>query len=328
MTEVLGQMVIIANPIYDVVFKYLMANLDIARGIISTIIDEDIDMLDFKAQEQVYKFKDTDLKDIEPEIDVKQLIYFHLDFIARIKQESGDYKNVLIELQKTYLSHDLMRFRRYMGEQYKKEDEVVRENGSVSRGPLPIITIYFLGNKISETLPAVIKVNRTYIDVLGGGKEIKERSDFIECLSHNSYVIQIPSLRLELKTELEKVLSIFQQENFIDPNRHTKRYEHEPEGELMNKILKRLQQAAADSELHKQLEVEDAALHEFEISVKRLVDDIEQKKKELELKDKELAQKDLQIKETAKQMLLDGMPVEKVARYTGLAEKEVKALMH
>ncbi len=35
-------MVIIANPIYDVVFKYLMANLDIARGVISTIIDEEI----------------------------------------------------------------------------------------------------------------------------------------------------------------------------------------------------------------------------------------------------------------------------------------------
>jgi hypothetical protein len=47
----------------------------------------------------------------------------------------------------------------------------------------------------------------------------------------------------------------------------------------------------------------------------------------LELKT-ELAQKERQIKETAKQMLLDGMPVEKVAQYTGLAEKEVKALMH
>lgn len=89
-----------------------------------------------------------------------------------------------------------------------------------------------------------------------------------------------------------------------------------------------MQKAAADSELHKQLEVEDAALHEFETSVRRLIDDIEQKKKELEIKDKELAQKDRQIKETAKQMLLDGMPVEKVAQYTGLAEKEVKALMH
>jgi hypothetical protein len=28
-------MVIIANPIYDVVFRYLMANLDVAKGVIS-----------------------------------------------------------------------------------------------------------------------------------------------------------------------------------------------------------------------------------------------------------------------------------------------------
>lgn len=33
-------------------------------------------------------------------------------------------------------------------------------------------------------------------------------------------------------------------------------------------------------------------------------------------------------KETAKQMLLDNFPVEQVIKYTGLTEKEVKALMH
>jgi hypothetical protein len=40
---------LIANPIYDTVFKYLMENLDIAKGIISTIINEEIDYLDFSA---------------------------------------------------------------------------------------------------------------------------------------------------------------------------------------------------------------------------------------------------------------------------------------
>lgn len=33
-------------------------------------------------------------------------------------------------------------------------------------------------------------------------------------------------------------------------------------------------------------------------------------------------------KEIAKQMLLDNFPVEQVIKYTGLTEKEVKALMH
>ena len=33
-------------------------------------------------------------------------------------------------------------------------------------------------------------------------------------------------------------------------------------------------------------------------------------------------------KEIAKQMLLDNMPIEKVIKYTGLTEKEIKALIH
>ncbi|MCX6580294.1 MAG: hypothetical protein NT166_08920 [Candidatus Aminicenantes bacterium] len=41
---------LIANPIYDTVFKYLMENLKVAKGIISTIIDEEILTLDLAWQ--------------------------------------------------------------------------------------------------------------------------------------------------------------------------------------------------------------------------------------------------------------------------------------
>jgi hypothetical protein len=119
--------------------------------------------------------------------------------------KQGGYKNVLIELQKSNLPYDIMRFRRYLGEQYKKVDEVLVEDGTLSKESLPIITIYFLGFYISKTLPAVIKVDRRYIDVLGG-KDIEERNDFIEQLSHNSYVIQVPGLKLQMSTSLEWVL--------------------------------------------------------------------------------------------------------------------------
>jgi hypothetical protein len=42
---------LIANPIYDPAFKYLMENLEIAKGVISTIIDEEILHIDFQARE-------------------------------------------------------------------------------------------------------------------------------------------------------------------------------------------------------------------------------------------------------------------------------------
>jgi hypothetical protein len=290
-------MVIIANPIYDVVFKYLMANLDVAKGLISTIIDEEIISLEFKSQESIHKIQKTDLKNLKPldDINVKELTYYHLDFIAKIKLKTGGYKNVLIEMQKTNLPPDIMRFRQYLGEQYKKEDEVVEEGGRVSKEGLPIITIYFLGYKISETLPGVIKVNRDYIDVLGSGKKITERSYFIECLSHDSYVIQIPKLHVELKTELERVLSVFQQENFIDGTTRLKKYDYDASSGLLDIILKQLQKAAANSDLLKQIEVEENALHEFEYTYRALMKDVEQKKRTINQKDKELNQKDKEL---------------------------------
>lgn len=98
-----------------------------------------------------------------------------------------------------------------------------------------ILTIYFLGFYISLTLPAVIKVNRTYTDILQG-KEIQEKNDFIENLTHDSYVIQIPAMHVKLRNPLERILSIFQQEKFIDDDHHFKSYDYEADDELMRTI--------------------------------------------------------------------------------------------
>ncbi|NIM16149.1 MAG: hypothetical protein GTO45_29450, partial [Candidatus Aminicenantes bacterium] len=65
---------IIANPIYDTTFKYLMKNIKIAKGVISTILDEEIVKLDLKAQESVYKDKQR-----------QKLTVYHLDFVAKIQ---------------------------------------------------------------------------------------------------------------------------------------------------------------------------------------------------------------------------------------------------
>ena len=41
----------IANPIYDVVFKYMMEDLKVAKTFIAAIIGEDVEELDFCPQE-------------------------------------------------------------------------------------------------------------------------------------------------------------------------------------------------------------------------------------------------------------------------------------
>ena len=54
---------IIANPIYDAVFKYLLADNRIAKLLISTIIEEDIKELEFRPEEIISTTEDTDRKD-------------------------------------------------------------------------------------------------------------------------------------------------------------------------------------------------------------------------------------------------------------------------
>ena len=46
---------IIANPIYDVVFKYLLEDKEIARGLLSTIIGEEIEELTVQPQEMAIR---------------------------------------------------------------------------------------------------------------------------------------------------------------------------------------------------------------------------------------------------------------------------------
>jgi hypothetical protein len=290
---------LIANPIYDNVFKFLMEDLEIAKGVISTIINTEIDHLSFQAQESITR------------IDNK-FSFYHLDFVARIRQQDCSYKTVLIELQKTNLPNDIMRFRKYLGEKYRDEDEVILDNGKVKQGPIPIINIYLLGFYLSKTLPAVIKVDRRYIDVIHG-TEITERNEFIECLSHDSYVIQIPALQIELKSRLEYVLSIFMQENFINKENHLKDYRYETEDTLMKKILRKLSTAAGNRDFLRQMEVEELAYRDYDIlrttietSEKRIqeMETILQKNEtEIQEKDKVLHEKDMILREKERQLL-------------------------
>lgn len=277
---------LIANPIYDNVFKYLMEDLEIAKGVLSTIMNTEIDHLTFLAQESVSKIE-------------SKFFFYHLDFIARIRQEDRKYKTVLIEMQKTNIPYDIMRFRRYLGNRYRLEDEIILDDGSVKTGPLPIVNIYLLGFYLSKTLPAVIKVDRRYIDVLNG-TEITERNDFIECLSHDSYVIQVPALKMELRSRLEYVLSIFMQENFVTEDNRLKDYPYETGDDLMKKILHKLERAAADKELLRQLEVEEMAYREYAIAVGTYEKKLQEQEKAIEAQEKAIEEKDSALMEKAK----------------------------
>jgi hypothetical protein len=282
---------IIANPIYDTVFKFLMESKEVAKDILSEIIKEEILELHFSNREMIRK------KDGE---DNFVLSVFHLDFVAKIKTKENSHKNVIIELQKSNFDSDIMRFRNYLGKQYQIEEEITDEFGNKTVEALPIISVYILGFKLSETLPAVIKVNRNYIDVISG-KELTERHFFIEKLTHDSYVIQIPHLKTETQNDLEMILSIFEQKDFIeDTKNRLKNYKHDIENAKLKRILKRLELAASDPKLAHEIELEEIANREYAITLGKKDKIIIEKDKIIIEKDKIIVEKDKALSEKDK----------------------------
>ncbi|MGV8135482.1 MAG: hypothetical protein AB2L20_09730 [Mangrovibacterium sp.] len=95
---------IIANPIYDVVFKRLMEDKRVARFFVETLTGQSIMDIDLKPQEFTYNDR------------LAGIAVYRLNFIAIIKTTHG-YKKVLIEIRKAKNAVDLMRFRNYLAEQ-------------------------------------------------------------------------------------------------------------------------------------------------------------------------------------------------------------------
>jgi hypothetical protein len=265
---------IIANPIYDVVFKRMMENERVAKFFIGTLLNQTIESVEVKPQEFTY-------------IDeLAGLAVFRLDFIATIKTEEGEYKKVLIEIQKAKNQIDLMRFRNYLAEQYKKED-IVNDEKVI----LPITTIYILGFKLPEIDLPCMQIGRYYKNSLNN-KVIDAKSDFIEKLTHDSYVVQVDRITDGYSTKLEKLLSLFEQQHFVDEKKIIKEFKHDLDNEEIKVATEILHHAGTDPESRKNIETEQEAWR----SVNAMFED---KEKEFTRK---LNEKDKLLQELSKEL--------------------------
>ncbi len=275
----------IANPIYDTVFKYLMEDLDIAKGLLSAILEVEVVELSMQPQEVI---SDTTL-------DVKPIRVYRIDFAAIIKQADGQLKKVLIELQKTKRNTNVIRFRRYLAENYAKEDTVV-ENGEEKKRPLEIVTIYFLGFPLNNIPTPILHARPSFRDVVNNSEAGYARSeDFVKLLTHESFFIQIPKLVEPTKTRVERILSIFNQTLKTD-DEHALNYEITGDDPLLEKMLNRLTRAIASEEMRRKMNIEDEIEQEFS----EYQETIEQKDEEIRQKDQVIEQKDHEIEQNRK----------------------------
>ena len=288
---------VIANPIYDVVFKRMMENERVAKFFISTLLDEIVETVEVKPQEYTYEGEfdfnnPEDVEKYENRIRERHSIWvYRLDFIATIKTESGEYRKVLIEIQKAKNQIDLMRFRNYLAEQYKKEDIVNNQ-----KVVLPITTIYILGFKLPEIDTPCLKVERNYKDLINK-TTLSTKSDFVEKLTHDSFIVQIERITDRYQTRLDKLLSIFEQTNFVDDKKIIKEFNHEVDIEELQIATDILHHSGTNPEEKKKIENEQEAWRTVDAMTEGLRERVIEQTKVIEQKDELIAELLRKLKE-------------------------------
>ena len=283
---------IIANPIYDTVFKYMMSDSKVAKTFLSAVIGEKIVKLDFTSTEYTLK---TGVKKSQIDRTLEQIVVCRLDFAAKIKTENGDYKTVIIELQKAKFATDIMRFRRYLGTMYQSKENTSDKAQVKAR---QIYCIYLLNYEIELSNCPVIKVDYTVCD-LATGEELNKKNEFIEGLNHKSWIVQVKQLKEKRRNELENLLSIFDQDNTtnnkhilnVDESQFSKEYRH---------IIRKLREAYESQQVREEMQMEDDYINELLMKDEIIAEKekiIEEDKKSLAEKDKSLAEKDKSLAE-------------------------------
>jgi hypothetical protein len=184
-----------------------MENIVMAKKVISVIIEEEIEEIELLPPDNT-------------SIDVAKILRgIRLDFKAKICTKTGEKITVIIEMQKIDDPDPIIRFRRYLGRTYLKYETIEYETKNKKKGikyvAHPIIAIYILGYNLDDILTPSVKINKQITDTTN--QEVLDvKNEFIEMLTHRSYILQIRRLRPDRLTRVEKLLSLFDQKKISD----------------------------------------------------------------------------------------------------------------
>lgn len=307
-------MVNIANPIYDSVFKYLMEDERIARTLISALLRKEVVEVDMRRNEYSNSTRD-------------KVSMFRIDFGARIKEDDGSTKLVLIELQKTWLETETLRFRQYLGAQYANPENILKDCKDEGYG-IPMIAVYLLGHKVGDIEEPVLYVKHKAFDY-DGNRVVKGIPDaFIDSLTHDSIIVQIPRLRGHVNNRLDEVLSVFDQSQKDRINHQVLTIDEDKycgDTEMMH-ILHRLIIAASDSKLRQDMNVEDeffSAIENRDTAILQRDKRIKEQDKEIEKQNIELEKQNIELEKQGKELEKQGKELEKQGK---VLEKQGKEL--
>ena len=328
----------VANPIYDAVFKYLMEDNRVAKTVLSALLKREVAEVEMRKHEYTNGTRD-------------KISMFRIDFGAKVRQDDGSLKLVLIELQKTWLETETLRFRQYLGTQYANPDNILKDSNPNGYG-IPMITVYLLGHRVGDIEEPVLYVKHKSYDYDGVEVTKGIPDPFVESLVHDSIIVQIPLLHGRVNNRLVEVLSVFDQTNKDGHNRQVLRIDDAVyKGDAdMEHILHRLLTAASDSKLRQDMNVEDeyfSAIESRDTAIMKRDQRIAEQSAQLEGQSAQLEEQSAQLEEqsaqleeqsarleeqrasllaSAKAMKSSGMSEEQIAVLTKLDIEEIRRL--
>ena len=320
----------IANPIYDLAFKYMMENERIAKLVLSTILEQEVVSVKLGTQEILLPKLKPETEDDLKGKKQNPFSVFRLDFKAEILKPEGTKETVLIEIQKAETGTEIKRFRTYLGQNYQKGSEEIDENGEKTIRFYPIVTIYILGYHLPNLPYLGISIERRLID-LATGQEIEHSSEFVDKLNHRSYILQIAQLPPHRKTRLEKFMTLFNQA-WIAENDYILDLQEVPEE--FREIAEYLQSALADETIRANLQGEEE-MKDYQTRLKnaeaREKAIREQKEEERRQKEEERRLKEEAfetIKLATVNLRNNGLSAKQIASVLGKSEKEISDLLY
>ena len=315
----------VANPIYDTVFKYLMEDERIAKTILSALLRQEIVEVEMRPHEYSNVTRDG-------------ISMFRIDFGAKVREADGSVRLVLVELQKTWVETETLRFRQYLGAHYSNPQNMVREEPHGGYG-IPLITIYLLGHRVGDIEEPVIYVNHEARDYYDRPVTKGIPDPFIDSLVHDSIIVQIPRLRGQVNNRLDMVLSVFDQSqrDGIDHQMLSideSKYDGDSD---MAHIVHRLLAAASNHELRLEMNVEDEyfkAIEDRDTAIMNRERTIKEKDEQIKKKDEQLSQKDELIHQQqdailamARSMIENGMGIEDIAKIMNKSVADIQELL-
>ena len=310
----------VANPIYDSVFKYIMEDERIAKTMLSALLKKEVVHVTVRPHEYSNTTRDT-------------LSMFRIDFAATVREREGDVEKdrvVLIELQKTWLNTETLRFRQYLGAQYSNKSNIREED---KKGfAYPMVAVYLLGHRVGNINEPIVYVNHDVFDY--NGNIVKEGSEepFVESLTHNSIIVQIPLLHGNVNNRLEKVLSVFDQTQVEGNTQQVLKIDEDKyaDDNDMLYVLHKLTAAAANSEMRQDMNVEDEyykAIEDRDTAIMQRDKILKEQEEQLSQQSEQLSQQSKQLRNMAKALFAKGMTEEQISEMTGINVENITKLL-